>query len=189
MSLARKGSHNSSSVARFLEDVKSATTQATRVLVVSRAEPEIRQALRAGDPGRLSEYQITPEDVRHDTTVFSRSIIDRKLPNKKDDERADLSKTMTGRCEGQFLWLKMQEESIESDMNLRHIQRLLERTPLELGHSYQRNWDKIEHNAQPPCGGAVALGSFCFAAVDHWRNHGGCADRRRRRQSPGGRAS
>ncbi|KAM0646804.1 hypothetical protein ACHAO3_008397 [Verticillium nonalfalfae] len=46
---------SSSSVARFLEDVKDATTSATRILVISREEPEIRQALRTGDPGRVTD--------------------------------------------------------------------------------------------------------------------------------------
>lgn len=53
-------SNSSSSVARFLEDVKNAITTTTRVLVVSREEPEIRQTLRTDDQNRLVEYQISP---------------------------------------------------------------------------------------------------------------------------------
>ncbi|KAM0271628.1 hypothetical protein ACHAQH_009035, partial [Verticillium albo-atrum] len=139
---------SSSSVARFLEDVKNAITPATRVLVVSREEPEIRQALRVGAASRVTEYQISSEDVHDDITAFSRSIVDRKLPNKNEDVRESLSKTMTDRCEGQFLWLKMQEESLETDMNSRHLQRVLESTPTGLNHIYERNWAKIENSAR-----------------------------------------
>ncbi|KAM9873368.1 ankyrin repeat domain-containing protein 52 [Verticillium dahliae] len=54
---------SSSSITRFLEDVKNAITPATRVLVNCRDEPEIRQTLRANDSYSLAEYQISPRDV------------------------------------------------------------------------------------------------------------------------------
>jgi hypothetical protein len=66
-------SSSSSSVASFLEDPKNAITPTTQVLVVSREEPKIQQALRTDDPNRLAEYQISPEDVQADATAFARS--------------------------------------------------------------------------------------------------------------------
>jgi hypothetical protein len=128
-----------SSLVRFLENLKTIITPATRVLVVSREETEIRQALRAGERDRLTEYQISQEDVQADTTTFSRFMIDKKLPKKSEDVRANLSHTMSDRCEGQFLWLKMQEQSLKAWKNLRQLQIALEDTPQTIDHMYERN--------------------------------------------------
>lgn len=134
---------SSSSVARFLEDVKKAITPATRVLVISREETSIRQALQSGDPTGLAEYRISLEDVQDDATAVSRAIIDRKLPNKDEDIRLSLSRIMADRCEGQFFWLKMQEQSLKPWKNLRQLQSALNETPTKLNYIYERNWDKI----------------------------------------------
>ncbi|KAL2196937.1 prion-inhibition and propagation-domain-containing protein [Corynascus similis CBS 632.67] len=143
---------SSNSVARFLKDVKKAITPSTRVLVVSREEHEIRQALRIDGSKHLAEYRISPDDVQADATAFARSIVDRKLPKKSEHDKASLSQTMTARCEGQFLWLKMQEQNLKAWKNLGQLQRALEGTPTELDHIYKRNWDRIERSDR-----AVAL--------------------------------
>ncbi|KAK4173963.1 hypothetical protein QBC36DRAFT_313395 [Triangularia setosa] len=70
---------------------------------------------------------------------------------------------MSDRCEGQFLWLKMQEENLETDMNPRHLQRLLEGTPKGLGQTYERNWSKIENTTRSQR--AVALLSWAVFAM------------------------
>ncbi|KAK4232857.1 hypothetical protein C8A03DRAFT_39490, partial [Achaetomium macrosporum] len=143
---------SSNSVARFLEDVKSAIRPTTRVLIVSREESKIRQALRTDDPNRLAEYQISSGDVHADATAFARSIVDRKLPKKSEHDKDSLSKIMTDRCEGQFLWLRMQEQNLKSWKNLGQLQSALESTPTGLDYIYKRNWDRIEHSDR-----AVAL--------------------------------
>jgi hypothetical protein len=84
-----------------------------------------------------------PEDVRSDTAAYSQSIVDRKLPNKSDDIRLTLSEAMTNRCQGQFLWLKMQEESLRRGMNKKQLQSAIENTPTGLDHLYDRNWTRI----------------------------------------------
>ncbi|KAI6777808.1 uncharacterized protein J7T54_002844 [Emericellopsis cladophorae] len=139
---------DSSSVARFLKDVKGAITSTTRVVVVSREETEIRQSLRAGDFARVVEYQISPEDVSADAATCARDIADRKLPSKDEDVRASLSRTMADRCEGQFLWLKMQEPSLKTWKNLGQLQKVLDSTPKGLDRVYQRNWEKITRSDQ-----------------------------------------
>lgn len=59
---------------------------------------------------------------------------------------------MTDRCEGQFLWLRMQEQNLKAWRNLGQLQSALEGTPTGLDHVYKRNWDKIERSDR-----AVAL--------------------------------
>ncbi|KAH7123413.1 hypothetical protein B0J13DRAFT_599129 [Dactylonectria estremocensis] len=134
----------STSVTKFIETVKKAVVGTnTRVLVVSRAEPEIRTALTDDTPESFAEYEIAPDDVRSDTAAYSRDIVDRKLPNNSDDVRSTLSKAMTDQCEGQFLWLKMQEKSLRKGMNKKQLQHTIEETPAGLDQLYDRSWQRI----------------------------------------------
>ncbi|KAK4074658.1 hypothetical protein Purlil1_12897 [Purpureocillium lilacinum] len=94
--------------------------------------------------GRMLEFSvILPEDVRSDNAAYSQSIVNRKLPNKSDDLRATLSEAMTDRCQGQFLWLKLQEESLREGMNKKRLQDAIANTPTGLAHLYDRNWTRV----------------------------------------------
>ncbi|KAH7207392.1 hypothetical protein DER44DRAFT_615563, partial [Fusarium oxysporum] len=136
--------HSSASVKKFLHDVTNAVVGThARVLFVSRDEPEIRHALIEDAPQSFTEYKIMPEDVRSDTAVFSRDIVNRKLPNKTNDVRSTLSETMTDRCQGQFLWLKFQEDSLRAGMNKKQLQHAIEDTPTGLNDLYDHNWTRI----------------------------------------------
>ncbi|KAF9771309.1 hypothetical protein IL306_011056, partial [Fusarium sp. DS 682] len=136
--------NNSTSVKKFLHDVTNAVVGTNaRVLFVSRDEPEIRHALIEDAPKSFTEYKIMPEDVRSDTAAFSRDIVNRKLPNKTDDVRSILSESMTDRCQGQFLWLKIQEDSLRAGMNKKQLQHAIEDTPTGLNDLYDHNWTRI----------------------------------------------
>ncbi|WZH50315.1 uncharacterized protein QYS62_011559 [Fusarium acuminatum] len=136
--------NSNTSVKKFLHDVTNAVVGTNaRVLFVSRDEPEIRYALIEDAPESFTEYKITPEDVRSDTAAFSRDIVNRKLPNKTDDVRSTLSETMTDRCQGQFLWLKIQEDSLRAGMNKKQLQHAIEDTPTGLNNLYDHNWTRI----------------------------------------------
>ncbi|KAH8756773.1 hypothetical protein F5883DRAFT_385939, partial [Diaporthe sp. PMI_573] len=132
------------SVTRFLHTVTDAVVGTnTRVLVVSRAEPEIRHAFTDDALMNFAEYEISLDDVRSDTAAYSRDIIDRKLPNKNDDLRSTLSEAMADQCAGQFLWLKMQEKSLRRGMNKKQLQHTIKETPAGLDQLYDRSWQRI----------------------------------------------
>ncbi|RTE68952.1 hypothetical protein BHE90_016671 [Fusarium euwallaceae] len=136
--------NSSTSVAKFLHDVTDAVAgTSARVLLVSRDEPKIRHALIDDARESFAEYKIMPEDVRSDTAAYSLDIINRKLSNKRDDVRLTLSEAMTDRCQGQFLWLKMQEESLGGWMNEKQLQRTIANTPTGLDRLYDYNWTRI----------------------------------------------
>lgn len=122
------------SVARFLKDVLDIVISATRVLIVSREETEIRQPLQTSDASRIAEYQILSEDVYADNIAFLQSIVIKKLPKMKEENRAKLSKTMSHRCEGQFLWLHLQERSLKAWKNIEQLQRDFDGTPTGFDH-------------------------------------------------------
>ncbi|CEI70769.1 hypothetical protein FVEN_g749 [Fusarium venenatum] len=131
--------HNTSATA-FLEAIIAAlSTMSSRVLVVSRDEPHIRHALST----RFIEYTILPSDVHADTISVSQEIVERKLNKKPNDFRKSLSITMAARCEGQFLWLRLQEESLRNGMNMKKLQSVVEGTPPGLEALYEREWSRM----------------------------------------------
>ncbi|RYP59586.1 hypothetical protein DL769_008467 [Monosporascus sp. CRB-8-3] len=134
----------SESVENFLETIKQAVADTTtRIMVVSRDEPEIRHTLMVDTSEECAEYKISPEDVRADTASYSRSIVNRKLPNKSEAIKSDISGRMADRCEGQFLWLRMQGDYLRRGMNRKQLQDAIAKTPAGLEHIYNRNWEKI----------------------------------------------
>ncbi|KAK3934988.1 ankyrin repeat-containing domain protein [Diplogelasinospora grovesii] len=132
--------HGKDSVGAFLNTITKAVAETkTRVMIVSRDEPGIRRGL----PSYVSEYRILSEDVRPDTESYARTVIDRKLSKKSEAIKNGLALRMADRCNGQFLWLKMQEGSLDSWMSKKALTEVINETPAGLEHLYDRNWDDI----------------------------------------------
>ncbi|KAK2772624.1 ankyrin-1 [Colletotrichum kahawae] len=128
---------------RFLSELRQAVTDTTaRILVVSRSKPEIQQGLTQY-PG-FSKYTISPEDVHTNNISYSRSIVNNKLPNKDEPTRLSISQKMADRCNGQFQWLKMQQNFLRKGRNKKQLEKDIDETPAGLDHLYDRNWEKIE---------------------------------------------
>ncbi|KAG5764670.1 hypothetical protein H9Q72_007222 [Fusarium xylarioides] len=136
-------SNGDASVARFLRDIMGARASTdARVLLVSRDEPEIREALREHKE-TLLEYRIGTNDVQADTEAFSQSVVNGKLSGKSEDLRLAISKSMTDKCQGQFLWIKMQEPSLRNTMSKKRLHEVMENTPSGLDRLYDQNWSRI----------------------------------------------
>jgi ankyrin repeat protein len=136
--------HGTSSMASFLETMQHALTGTnTRVMIISRNEPEIRRCIIQNTGSKFLEYKISPDDVEHDIASYSRSIVDRRLPNKDEIVRDKISRKLADRCSGQFLWLKMQEPSIRGGKNKKQLQAAIEMAPRGLNRLYDRSWNKI----------------------------------------------
>ncbi|KAH7124486.1 ankyrin-1, partial [Dactylonectria macrodidyma] len=134
----------SESIARFLETVKQAAADTTtRIMIVSRDESEIRDALMDDASEEVVEYKISHEDVRADTVSYSKDIVCRKLSNKSEDIKSDISQQMAGRCEGQFLWLKLQEDHLRRGLNKKQLQDAIAKTPRGLERLYERYWERM----------------------------------------------
>ncbi|KAH8670344.1 ankyrin-1 [Tricladium varicosporioides] len=134
----------------FFESVKEAVANTTtRILILSRDEPEIRYGFRtvlANDSSQgLNEYKIRTDDVRPDAMLFSRSIVNKKLANKSETLKHELSQRIAGRCKGMFLWVKMLEEELRSGKNKKQLQETIDQAPTALDHLYDRNWEKVLH--------------------------------------------
>ncbi|KAF5718824.1 ankyrin [Fusarium mundagurra] len=131
------------SVVRFLRDIMGAIAGTdVKLLLVSRGEPEIREAL-VEHKENLLEYRIGTNDVQADTAAFSQSVVNRKLSGKSEDLRLAISESMTDRCQGQFLWIKMQEQSLRNTMSKKRLQEAVKNTPSGLDRLYDQNWSRI----------------------------------------------
>ncbi|KAJ6088497.1 hypothetical protein N7486_009758 [Penicillium sp. IBT 16267x] len=140
----RMADRRDDSIAAFPDTIRYATAgTSTRLLIVSRDEPEIRNSLSAIDDVLLIQHKITPDLVRSDIDIYSRSVVDRKLAKKTEAIKEDISQKLADRCNGKFLWIKLQEDDLRSTANQKSLQRIINSTPIGLEDAYERNWMRI----------------------------------------------
>ncbi|KAH9893129.1 ankyrin repeat-containing domain protein [Xylariomycetidae sp. FL2044] len=128
----------------FLQRVTSDTQ--SRLVIVSRYDMDIRDGLYT-DPRdvqwELSECRISPLDVKPDATLFSRTIVNRKLYNKAETQREELSQRLVDRCDSMFLCIKLLEGQLRGGKGQAHLQRSIDQAPTGLNDLYDRSWRKI----------------------------------------------
>ncbi|KAK2601957.1 hypothetical protein QQS21_004470 [Conoideocrella luteorostrata] len=150
-------------VVDFLSSVKDTIAHTeSRVLVVSRDERDIRSILETSN---LSEYKITEEDVQLDTVTYSRQLINKKLPKKSDATKDEISLKMLERCQGQFLWLKMQAKDLRGGKNKKQLLDTINQTPSGLEHLYDRNWEKIHASKEAERERAISILRWAAFAI------------------------
>ncbi|KAK1484671.1 hypothetical protein CTAM01_12915 [Colletotrichum tamarilloi] len=143
-----KAPHDGKSLGRFLNTVIGAITNtASRLLVVSRDEPEIRSAMMCSK--NCEELKIDSEDVKSDVARYARSIVDKKLPRKDEATREGVSKMLADRSNGQLLWVKLHEDSLRSWKNKKQLEDAINEIPSGLDHIYERNWTRISKLPEP----------------------------------------
>jgi ankyrin repeat protein len=137
----------------FLQKLKTATSRTvSRVLITSRDETDIKAELSptvVQHPGHVMlQCRISNKDLLHDITNFSRSVVDKKLPNKGDCLRQDLAEQLAEKCEGMFLWIKLQQDQLRGGKNAKQLQNIVRNMPHGLEKTYERNWKIIQ--SHPP---------------------------------------
>ncbi|KAI4087709.1 MAG: hypothetical protein L6R37_008289, partial [Teloschistes peruensis] len=119
----------------------------SRVLIVSRDEPDIRSHLSPtgaqADSFTLYEHQIVVADVESDVLAFSKSIVDTKLANKSRATKDQIAEKMAAKCDGMFLWIDLHKRNLRGGKNKRQLQQSIEETPAGLESIYERNWNDI----------------------------------------------
>lgn len=133
----------------FLQNLKEATKlTASRVVITSRDETDIRAELYpevAQHVGHIMlQCRISKEDLRHDIAHFSQSVVDKKLPNKDERLRQGLAGQLVEKCEGMFLWIKLQQDQLRGGKNAKQLQDIVKNMPSGLEKTYERNWTFIQ---------------------------------------------
>ncbi|KAE8323674.1 hypothetical protein BDV39DRAFT_217653 [Aspergillus sergii] len=133
------------SIASFLKTLRRETAgTSTRIMIVSRDEPEIRRGLSNESPyDPVFEHRIIPEDVQNDVLTYCRSIVEEKLSTKTDEAKNEITEKLADRCNGQFLWVRLQQDTLRSGKSQRKLEQAINSTPSGIEHIYERNWMKI----------------------------------------------
>src|SRR5271170_1363247 len=68
----------------------------------------------------------------------------RSYPIKKT-LRDKLSQRMVERCNGMFLWVKMQEDNLRGGKSTKQLEQVVDDAPTGLEHLYDRNWTRLSN--------------------------------------------
>ncbi|KAK1705025.1 hypothetical protein CaCOL14_012346 [Colletotrichum acutatum] len=143
-----KGQGDGKSLQVFLNSITRAVANTdAHILVVSRDEPEIRSDLMYMK--EWGELKIVRGDVQSDVARYARSIVDKKLFKKYNATREEVSRMLADRSQGQFLWVKLHEDSLRSWKNNKQLEDAIEEIPSGLDHVYERNWVRISRLPEP----------------------------------------
>jgi len=130
----------------LIQNLKSTTS---RVLVVSRDEPDINEYLAAdsifGGPDSIDrfEYAISSKDTAADVQSFSQFIVSNKLSKKTETLRQQIATQAAERSEGMFLWIKLLEQKISPGQNAKQLAKTVLEMPSGISEAYARELDKI----------------------------------------------
>lgn len=142
------GSGQTDNRENFLSELKNSTAHTkSRILVVSRDEIDIRSQLHPTVIGPMQqtmlEIKISNDDVHHDIELFSKSVVESKLPKKALDFRNELSARITEKCDGNFLWIRMQAMALRPGQNKKMLLETVENMPPNLKQVFRRNMEDI----------------------------------------------
>ncbi|KAI1389626.1 ankyrin repeat and SOCS box protein 7 [Hypoxylon trugodes] len=133
----------------FLCDLlKNLQKTKSRVMVVSRDVPDIREYLgqdvpSEGDTVKKLEYGITAKDTTRDVRSFSEYMVNKKLSKKKEELRQRIASQAAERSEGMFLWIKLLEQEISPGQNAKQLTRTVIEMPSGISDAYSRELEKI----------------------------------------------
>ncbi|KAI9730211.1 MAG: hypothetical protein M1834_005975 [Cirrosporium novae-zelandiae] len=133
----------------FLQELKMAVagTEA-RVLIISRDEVDIKSQICSAAENRpeyvMLECRISKSDTQSDITLYSKSIVDEKLSKKPQSIREEFALDMAKRCEGMFLWIKLQQGQLQGWRSRRQLQDIVNGMPRGLDSTYERDLKRIQ---------------------------------------------
>lgn len=133
----------------FLRDLKRACASTrVRILITSRNELDIETQLTALDTNppeyTTMECRISIENIKDDVDLFAQAVVAEKLPNKDEDFRQELAGAIASRCEGMFLWIKLQQDRLRSGKSKRELRSIVQAMPQGLFDTYRRSWESIQ---------------------------------------------
>ncbi|KAK4224534.1 hypothetical protein QBC38DRAFT_547610 [Podospora fimiseda] len=150
---AGAGYHHNEPKNLFLRDLmKYFAETASRVLVVSRDAPDIRECISEDDPAGLSAegsrlerlvYGITAKDTTCDIQSFSTSMVERRLASKNSELRHQITSQAVERSQGMFLWIKLPEREITVGKNAKQLKEAVSHMPSGISNAYSRELERV----------------------------------------------
>ncbi|KAI9859796.1 MAG: hypothetical protein M1813_006513 [Trichoglossum hirsutum] len=144
---SRRDRVNAKGHGEFLQRLKlSVSYTGSRILVISRDEVEIQNQLRGratADSNLYYEYKICSADVRSDIVSYSRSVLQRRLPKKSQLLKEELAGEMVDKCQGQFLWIRLQEDHLSGWKSTKDLRKVISEMPPDLEGAYLKDLERI----------------------------------------------
>ena len=139
---------------QFLDDLKHALRGTNaRILITSRTEFDIESGLRSSateaQAYSLLDCKISRHHVRDDIDIVSKSIVARNLPKQEQHLRDELAVQLAERCDGQFLWLKFQQDQLRDSRSPKMLRAVVQAMPRRLHAIYERSWCSIVAREEP----------------------------------------
>ena len=134
------------SVEKMLSNLQKIMSRNTRLLIVSRDNPELRSAIMppSVDRSLVSEFKVLSEDLSQDTATVATHLVQQRLEGRDDKEfQAKLSARMATKCDGQFLWLVLQKRNLNVSYTPQKLLKIIEQTPQKTNELYLRDWASI----------------------------------------------
>ena len=131
---------------RFLNGLcDSLARTRTRVLFVSRQDPDIRRCVRSSEADSVEwiEYALSAHDTNSDIKQFADTLIAHRLPNKPQALREKLAIKACERCEGMFLWVYNLQRQLKPSSNHQKLYAVISNTPGDLDQTYERSLQNI----------------------------------------------
>ncbi|RYP15969.1 hypothetical protein DL765_005409 [Monosporascus sp. GIB2] len=140
--------HNDPRNLFLCELLKNLRKTKSRVMVVSRDVPDIREYLGQDDSSesdglKILEYGITVKDTAADVQSFSEFMVNKKLSKKPEELRQKIASQAAERSEGMFLWIKLLEQEISPGQNAKQLTKTVTEMPSGISDAYSREVEKI----------------------------------------------
>jgi ankyrin repeat protein len=127
---------------RLKEEVRGT---ATKILLFSREETDIKAVLLSEGIGHVVlQLRISEDDLRNDISLVAKIAIDNKFPQRDEGFRNDLAVQLADKCEGMFLWIKLQLDQLRSGKSAKQLKEIVKKMPVGLIQTYERNWKYIQ---------------------------------------------
>lgn len=109
---------------------------------MSRNQPYIEQALiKVMDVkgAEFFQFEIFELDVRSDINLLSKHIVAKKMTHEDTTTQDEMASKMSDRSNGQFLWLRLLQNSLRNGLNKEELRNAVEKTPADLSSPYTQN--------------------------------------------------
>ena len=151
----------------FLSRLDNAVSSTqSRVLVISRDDPCIREQIRkTSDSTNTSsnrtlwtKYEITRFDTTEDIDCFARIMLDQRVSSRAAAElKEELAMDAAQKSEGMFLWIKLLYGRLSRSNSPSRLRGIISSTPSGLDQAYERDLQNVLSLEQPDQEQALAI--------------------------------
>jgi hypothetical protein len=105
----------------------------------------------------MLECKFSKKNTQADITLYSKMVVAKKLLRKDESLRQELATLMAEKCEGRFLWIKLQQEQLRGRKSKKELRNIVKSMPNGLDQSYGRKWTSITNLSETDRHRAISI--------------------------------